>query len=88
MGVIGLIVASIVNMFLDNSGFQMLISVIGVLIFGALTAFDTQRLKLQYYQLGGSERAMNVATTMGALSLYINFINMFQFLLSLLGGRE
>lgn len=89
MGVIGLIIAGLVNMFLTQSGmFQMLISVVGVLIFAALTAVDTQRLKLSYYELAGNARAMSVATTYGALSLYINFINMFQMLLMLLGGRE
>ncbi|MCR9129224.1 MAG: Bax inhibitor-1/YccA family protein [Alphaproteobacteria bacterium] len=87
MGVVGLIVASIVNMFMGGA-LSMIISVIGVGIFGALTAFDTQRLKLQYHELGGDQRAMSVATTFGALSLYINFINMFQFLLMLLGNRE
>lgn len=88
MGVIGLIIASVVNMFLGSGPFSMLISVAGVGIFAALTAFDTQRLKLSYHQLGGDARAKSVATTFGALSLYINFINMFQFLLMLLGNRE
>jgi uncharacterized protein len=87
MGVVGLIVASIVNMFMGGA-MSMIISVIGVGLFGALTAFDTQRLKLQYHEVGGDERAKSVATTFGALSLYINFINMFQMLLMLLGNRE
>jgi uncharacterized protein len=87
MGVVGLIVASIVNMFMGGA-MSMIISVIGVGLFGALTAFDTQRLKLQYHEVGGDERAKSVATTFGALSLNINFINMFQFLLMLLGNRE
>ena len=88
MGVIGLILASVVNFFIGSGMMQMIISVVGVLLFAGLTAFDTQRLKLQYFELGGSARAMSVATTMGALSLYINFVNMFQFLLMLLGNRE
>jgi FtsH-binding integral membrane protein len=88
MGVIGLIIASVVNMFLGLGMLSMIISVVGVLIFAGLTAFDTQRLKLQYFEIGGDQRAMSVATTFGALSLYINFINMFQFLLMLLGSRE
>ncbi|MFC6197948.1 Bax inhibitor-1/YccA family protein [Ponticaulis profundi] len=88
MGVIGLIVASLVNMFLASSLLSFIISLAGVLIFAGLTAFDTQRLKFQYYELGGNERAMSVATTYGALSLYINFINMFQFILALMSGRE
>jgi FtsH-binding integral membrane protein len=67
---------------------QMIISVIGVLLFAGLTAYDTQRLKMTYYALGGNQNAMGVATSYGALSLYINFINMFQFLLALFGSRR
>jgi FtsH-binding integral membrane protein len=88
MAVVGLIGAVLVNMFLGSGLLAMIISVAGVGIFGALTAFDTQRLKLQYVQIAGDERSMAIATTFGALSLYINFINMFQFLLMLLGNRE
>ncbi len=88
MGVIGLIIAMVVNMFLQNTMMQMIISVVGVLIFAGLTAYDTQRLKMTYYALGGNQTAMSVATSFGALSLYINFINMFQFLLALFGGRR
>ena len=88
MGVIGLIVASVINMFIASSLMGFIISIVGVLLFAGLTAFDTQRLKFQYYELGGSERAMSVATTYGALSLYINFINMFQFILALMGGSD
>ncbi|MFN3932463.1 MAG: Bax inhibitor-1/YccA family protein [Brevundimonas sp.] len=88
MGVIGLIIASVVNMFLQSGMMQMIISVAGVLIFAGLTAYDTQRLKMTYYALGGNQTAMSVATSYGALSLYINFINMFQFLLMLFGGRR
>jgi len=88
MGVIGLIIASVVNIFLQNTMMQMIISIAGVLIFAGLTAYDTQRLKMTYYALGGNQTAMSVATSFGALSLYINFINMFQFLLALFGGRR
>lgn len=88
MGVIGLIIAMVVNMFLQNSMMQLIISVLGVLIFAGLTAYDTQRLKMTYYALGGNQNAMGVATSYGALSLYINFINMFQFLLAIFGGRR
>jgi FtsH-binding integral membrane protein len=88
VGLIGLIVASVVNMFLMNSMMQFLISVIGVFIFAGLIAYDTQRLKMTYYQLGGDQAAMGVATNYGALSLYINFINLFQFLLQLFGQRR
>lgn len=88
MGVIGLVIAMVVNMFLQNGIMQLIISVVGVLIFAGLTAYDTQRLKMTYYALGGNQTAMSVATSYGALSLYINFINMFQFLLSIFGGRR
>ena len=88
MGVIGLIIASVVNMFIQSSMLSFVISVIGVLVFAGLVAFDTQRLKNMYYQLGGDQRAMSVATTFGALSLYINFINLFQFILSLMSPRN
>ncbi len=88
IGLIGLVIASIVNMFLQNSAMGFIISVIGVFIFAGLIAFDTQRLKMSYYEMGGNEAAMGVATNMGALSLYINFINLFQFLLSIFGDRR
>jgi uncharacterized protein len=88
MGLIGLIIASVVNMFVASSALSFGISVIGVLIFAGLTAFDTQRLKFMYYQLGGDARAAAVGSTFGALSLYLNFINMFLFILRLLSPRN
>ena len=88
VGVIGLILASLVNIFLQSSMMSFIVSVLGVFIFAGLIAFDTQRLKMQYYELGGDQTAMGVATNFGALSLYINFINLFQFLLSLFGDRR
>jgi FtsH-binding integral membrane protein len=88
MGLIGLIIAMIVNMFLQSELMAFVISAIGVLIFSGLIAFDTQRLKATYYALGGDRAQMAVATNFGALSLYINFINLFQFLLMFLGARE
>jgi FtsH-binding integral membrane protein len=88
MGVIGLLIASVVNIFLASSMMQFIISVLGVLIFAGLTAYDTQRLKMTYYDLGGNQAAMGVATSYGALSLYLDFINMFQFLLALFGDRR
>jgi len=88
MGVFGLIAASIVNMFLHNGAMYLIINALGVLIFAGLIAYDTQRLKMTYYQLGGDQAAMGVATNYGALSLYINFINLFQFLLAFLGNRR
>lgn len=88
MGVIGLIIASVVNMFMQSGTFHLIISGLGVLIFAGLIAYDTQRLKMTYYALGGDQAAMGVATGFGALSLFINFINLFQFLLAFLGNRE
>jgi uncharacterized protein len=88
MGVIGLILASVVNMFFQSSMIGFAVSVIGVLVFSGLTAFDTQRLKQDYYSLEGDQRAMSLATNMGALSLYLNFVNLFQFILSLMSGRD
>jgi uncharacterized protein len=88
MGLIGLIVASIVNIFLQSSAFSFAISVIGVLIFAGLTAWDTQRLKEDYDYLSQDRTMMAKGSVMGALSLYLNFINMFQFILALTGQRE
>ena len=88
MGVIGLVIAMLVNMFLQSSMMALIISGIGVLIFSGLIAFDTQRLKMTYYALGGDKAAMGVATGFGALSLFINFVNLFQFLLMFMGGNR
>jgi FtsH-binding integral membrane protein len=88
IGVVGLIIASVVNIFLQSPMMQFVISAAGVLIFAGLIAYDTQRLKMTYYELGGNQAAMGVATNYGALSLYINFINLFQFLLSIFGDRR
>lgn len=87
MGLIGIILASVVNMFLESSAMQFMISVLGVLIFAGLTAYDTQRIKSDYYEGDGTETAAK-KSLMGALSLYLNFINMFLMLLSLFGNRE
>ncbi len=88
MGVIGLLVAMLLNAFIFQSGmFQLAISAIGVLIFAGLTAYDTQRLKDQYQFVRGTEMAGR-AIIFGALNLYLDFINMFIFLLQLLGNRE
>ena len=88
MGVIGLIIASVVNMFMQSGTMELIISGLGVLIFAGLIAYDTQRLKMTYYQLGGDQQAMGVATGFGALSLFINFVNLFQFLLAFMGGNR
>ena len=87
MGLIGILIAMVLNVFLQSGGLSMAISILGVVIFAGLTAWDTQRLKNEYYMLAGTEFA-GKAVIMGALSLYLDFINMFQFLLSLLGNRE
>jgi uncharacterized protein len=88
VGVIGLLVAMVVNIFLMSSMLNFIISVLGVFIFAGLIAWDTQNLKMTYYQLGGDRTSMAVATNFGALNLYINFINLFQFLLSIFGNRR
>ena len=88
MGVIGLVVASLVSIFLKSPALMFAINVLGVFIFAGLIAYDTQRLKMTYYELGGDGTSMAVATNFGALSLYINFINLFQFLLSFMGGNR
>ena len=88
MGVIGLVIASIVNIFMQSGTMYLIISGLGVLIFSGLIAYDTQRLKMTYYALGGNQEAMGVATGFGALSLFINFVNLFQFLLAFMGGNR
>ncbi|MGE3302428.1 MAG: Bax inhibitor-1 family protein [Hyphomonadaceae bacterium] len=88
MGLFGLIIASLVNMFLKSSPLGFVISLAGVGIFAGLIAYDTQRLKFQYYELQGDQRSMAVATSYGALSLYLNFINLFLMLLRLFGGNR
>ncbi len=87
MGVVGLLVASILNIFLGSGTLSLVISALGVLIFAGLTAYDTQRLKSMYYYLEGSDM-IGKSVIMGALTLYLDFINMFQFLLSFLGSRD
>jgi len=87
MGVVGLLLASIVNIFLGSSTLQMVVSFLGVLIFAGLTAYDTQRIKSEYLYYRGHESLGKLAI-MGALSLYLDFVNMFQFLLSFLGDRD
>jgi len=90
MGVIGLIVASIVNIFLGSPAIMFAISVIGVLIFAGLTAYDTQDIKNEYlaHAQHGDSEWLGKSAIMGALRLYLDFINMFIMLLSLLGNRE
>jgi FtsH-binding integral membrane protein len=87
MGLIGLIVAMIVNMFLQSSAMAFAISAIGVLLFTGLTAYDTQKIKEMYWQGDGHEIARK-KSIMGALTLYLDFINLFIFLLQFLGNRR
>jgi len=87
MGVIGLILAMVVNIFLGSSAIEFAISILGVLIFTGLTAWDTQRIKETYAE-GHSHETAGKLAIMGAVSLYLDFVNMFQFLLALLGNRE
>jgi hypothetical protein len=88
MGLVGLVLASLAQMFFKLPGLSFIISILGVLIFAGLIAYDTQRLKMSYYEMGGDQNSMAVATNYGALSLYLDFINLFQFLLSILGNRR
>lgn len=87
MGLFGLILASVVNIFLGSSALQFAVSVLGVLIFAGLTAYDTQAIKEMYFE-GDASDAMGRKIVMGALRLYLDFINMFMFLLSFLGNRD
>jgi hypothetical protein len=90
MGLFGIVLASLVNIFLGSSGLQFVISVIGVLVFTGLTAYDTQRIKADFvefaYAYGPNEAAKR--SVFDALGLYLNFVNLFQMLLSLLGNRS
>ena len=85
MGLIGLLIAIVVNLFMQSTMMDFIISGAGVLIFAGLTAYDTQRLKNLYYQVAGSGEMQAKASVMGALSLYLDFINMFLFLLRFMG---
>lgn len=87
MGLIGILIASVVNIFLASSALQFVVSVIGVLVFAGLTAYDTQQIKEMYYAADGAEVAGKKAI-MGALRLYLDFINLFLMLLQLFGNRE
>ena len=88
MAVIGLIIASVVNMFMASSTLYWIITFAGVLLFSGLIAYDTQRLKLTYYELGGNQAALSVATSFGALNLFISFVNLFLFLLRIFGASR
>ncbi len=90
MGLIGVILASVVNMFMRSTELQFLVSIIGVLVFTGLTAYDTQRIKATYVQYAYAEGTEQAAkrSVYDALSLYLNFINLFMLLLQLLGNRN
>lgn len=88
MGLWGLILASIVNIFLRSSGLDFALSVIGVGVFLGLTAYDTQRLRTLYYTVAGSADAAARASILGALTLYLDFINLFMYMLRFLGDRR
>jgi len=90
MGLFGIIIASLVNMFLASSALQFAISIIGVVVFTGLTAYDTQRIKATYVQYAYAEGAEGAAkrSVYDALSLYLNFINLFMLLLQLMGNRN
>jgi FtsH-binding integral membrane protein len=87
MGLIGVIIASLVNLFLQSSALQFAVSIIGVLVFTGLTAYDTQRIK-ELYDEGAGQESMSKLAVMGALSLYLSFINLFMLLLQFFGMQQ
>ena len=87
MGLVGIIVASIINLFVGSGTVALVISILGVLIFAGLTAYDTQRIKETYFAVAGTD-FVGKAVVMGALSLYLDFINMFLFILRIFGSRD
>ena len=87
MGVVGLLVAMVINLFLQSPAMQMAISAIGVLLFAGLTVYDTQKIKSIYAHVAGTDM-MGKTVIMGALNLYLDFINMLTFLLSFMGDRR
>ena len=87
MGVVGLLVAMLINIFLQSSAMSLVISFVGVLLFAGLTAYDTQRIKSLYFHVAGSDM-VGKTVIMGALSLYLDFVNMFTFLLQFMGDRR
>jgi FtsH-binding integral membrane protein len=87
MGVVGLLIAMVINMFVQSTAMMFAISAIGVLLFAGLTAYDTQKIKSMYAHIAGTDM-MGKAAIMSALTLYLDFINMFQFMLSFMGDRR
>ncbi len=87
MGLIGIIVASVINIFTQSSTVSLIVSILGVFIFAGLTVYDTQKIKNMYYEVQGSEM-LGKSVIMGALTLYLDFINLFLFLLRFMGDRR
>jgi len=87
MGLVGLIIAMVINMFMQSTALDLAISAIGVLIFAGLTAYDTQKIKSVYFHVAGTE-FLGKSAVMGALTLYLDFINLFLFLLRFMGNRD
>jgi FtsH-binding integral membrane protein len=88
MGLIGIVIASLVNIFVGSNALQFAISVIGVIVFTGLTAWDTQRIKEGYFALGGDAALVEKSAITGALALYLDFINLFTMLMQLLGTKR
>lgn len=88
MGLLGIIIASLVNMFMHSNMIQFVVSILGLFIFIGLTAYDTQKLKDMFYQVGGSGEAADKVAVFGALNLYLDFINIFIYLMQFLGNRK
>ena len=87
MGLVGVVLAGLVNSFVGSSTLQFIVSVIGIIVFVGLTAWDTQSIKERYAEHAGDESEQKLAV-LGALSLYLNFVNLFQLLLNFTGQRE
>ena len=87
IGVIGIVVASLINLFMQSSGMDYIISILGVVIFTGLTAYDVQKIKNMGYEVNGTGVSRKLGV-LGALTLYLDFINLFFFLLRLFGGRK
>ncbi len=88
MGVVGIFIALLINMFLRSPALDLAVSAIGVLVFAGLTAYDAQKIKSIYFAVSGSGEAMAKTAVMGALNLYLDFINMFLFMLRFMGSRR
>ena len=87
MGLVGVVLASLANLFFQSGALQLVVSIVGVIVFTGLTAWDTQNIKSQYAEHHGHETNSKLAV-FGALSLYLNFVNLFQMLLTFIGQRE